>query len=289
MYQNTAQGGTDMFVTKLNPFANALLYSTYVGGAGDDQGNAIAIDPTGDAYIGGQAGDNTFPTFQATQPAFGGGASDGAVVVLDPNGRNQLFSTYLGGNAQDSVTGIARDATTNQVYVVGSTLSANFPTTAGAFQTTLAGMSNAFVAEFAGINPAGAPVTVSDMFESNDTSDVATNFGTLGSTPLAFTNLTINLKPSGFFDQDWYTFTAGLSGTLNVNLTNIRFVGNGGIDLRVFILNSNDTLTDIGDSTTLNATSQAVSVGAAQGQQYFVWVYGFNFSTAFYDLSMNIM
>ena len=73
-----------------------------------------------------------------------------------------------------------------------------------------------------------------------------------------------------------------------MNLNNIAFYGNGGIQLRVLVENSNDTLTDIGDSTTINATTQHVSVAASAGDTYFVWVYGYNFSTGYYSLDMNM-
>jgi hypothetical protein len=129
-----------------------------------------------------------------------------------------------------------------------------------------------------------------DIFEENDTADQATQLGTLGSSPDQLTNLTINLKPTGFFDQDWYEITAGLSGTLTASMTNIQFNGNGGLQLRVFGRNPNNTLTELSPNTgtVLNANTETVTTAVTAGQQYFAWVEGFNFCTGTYDLTLGI-
>src|SRR5437867_427113 len=147
----TAFGGgeADAFVTKLNPTGSALVYTTYLGGDGFDQGHGIAVDATGNAYVTGLTFSTNFPTtpgaFQTT-PNF---ASDAFVVKLNAAGTALVYSTYLGGDGFDQGQGIAVDAEGN-AYATGGTSSTNFPTTTGAFRTTFGGRSDAFVTKLNG-------------------------------------------------------------------------------------------------------------------------------------------
>src|SRR5437867_952450 len=130
-----------------------LFYSTYLGGSGDDVGNGIAVDDSGNAYVTGFTSSTNFPTTSGTfQPAFGGGCCDGFVTKLNPTGSGLVYSTYLGGSAYDEGGRIAVDAAGN-VYVAGRTASTNFPTTPGAFQAGLSGGFDAFVTK---LNPTGS-------------------------------------------------------------------------------------------------------------------------------------
>jgi hypothetical protein len=121
----------DAFVTKLNANGSALVYSTYLGGAGSDGGSGIAVDSSGNAYVTGVTGSPNFPTANAFQ-AKGGGSSDAFVTKLNATGSALVYSTYLGGSDVDQGTGIAVDSSGN-AYVTGITLSTNYPT-ANAFQ-----------------------------------------------------------------------------------------------------------------------------------------------------------
>jgi hypothetical protein len=139
-FQTTHAGGRDVFVAKLNPTGSSLLYSTYLGGSGSDEinvfGPGIALDGTGAAYVTGSTSSTDFPTtLGAFQPAFGGGAFDAFVTKLNPTGSGLVYSTYLGGTGLDGGSGIAVGFLGN-AYVTGGTNSADFPTTAGAFQAT---------------------------------------------------------------------------------------------------------------------------------------------------------
>ena len=117
---------------------------------------------------------------------------------------------------------------------------------------------------------------------------MATNFGSLGTGELVFENLTIPLDPTGFFDHDWYTITAGRNGTLTATMSAIAFNGTGGLNERVFVLHSSGTLIEIGSATTPGAAEETVTVGVIAGQSYYVWVYGLNFSTGTYNLTLSI-
>ena len=140
--QSHLAGGRNAFVLKLNPAGNTLVYSTYLGGNASDNGNGIAVDAAGDAYV---VGDTTSVNFPATgmQRANHGG-QDAFVAKLSADGSSLLYSTYLGGGNDDRGAGIAVDAS-GSAYITGSTYSADFPV-ANAFQSRNAGGQDAFIA-----------------------------------------------------------------------------------------------------------------------------------------------
>lgn len=148
-YQTTFGGGIDdAFVTKLNAAGSGLVYSTYLGGGGRDQGQGIAVNGAGDAFIIGLTDSTSFPTTPgAFQTTYGGGGLDAFLTKLNALGNNLIYSTYMGGSGSDSGLGVALDALGN-AYISGRTGSTNFPVTPGAYQTALAGSDDAFVAKF---------------------------------------------------------------------------------------------------------------------------------------------
>lgn len=151
--QATPGGGSDAYITKLNASLSTMLYSTYLGGAGDDLGQGIAVDGSGNAYVTGATHSNNFPaTAGAAQASFGGGPSDAFAAKLSSSGASLNYSTYLGGDDNDVGQAIAIDAL-GSAYIAGSTVSLNFPTTIGAFQRFMAGSSDAFITR---LNPSGS-------------------------------------------------------------------------------------------------------------------------------------
>lgn len=144
VYQTSNAGNTDAFIAKLDPTGSNLVYSTYLGGSGIDYGRAIAVDASGDAFITGSTQSVDFPTMNPLQIGLDGG-SDAFVSEVDPSGANLLYSTYLGGSGADEALAIVLDGSGNP-YIAGYTFSSNFPTQ-NAFQSTLSGPSDAFVAE----------------------------------------------------------------------------------------------------------------------------------------------
>jgi len=146
-FQSTKGGGwTDAFVLKLNPAGNALIYSTYVGGNSFDDGNWIAVDSSGNAFVAGYTGSTDFPLANAYQSTYGGGDADAFVFKLNPTGNALLFSTYIGGSDDDNPHSIAVDSNGN-FYVAGTTYSTNFPVH-NAYQGNLVGWRDAFIFKF---------------------------------------------------------------------------------------------------------------------------------------------
>ena len=138
-------GGDNAFVSKLNPSGSALVYSTALGGSGFDYATGIAVDSSGNAYVTGVTDSTNFPLMNALQPTYGGGNDDAFVSEINPSGSALVYSTYLGGSAQDAGFGIAVDSSGN-AYVTGGTVSTNFPTM-NPLQPANAGPTNAFVAK----------------------------------------------------------------------------------------------------------------------------------------------
>jgi len=118
-----AGGAYDIFVTKLSPLGTSLLYSTYLGGSGDDWGNAIAVDRKGSAYLTGFTHSTNFPLVKPLQAVYGGGSH---AFVTEISGTTLHFSTYLGGRGYGPGQAIAVDET-GAIIIAGMTSSTDFP------------------------------------------------------------------------------------------------------------------------------------------------------------------
>jgi len=141
-FDSTWNSSGDAFVVKVSPGGDALVYATFLGGSGHERGNGIAVDGNGAAYVTGETLSSNFPTTAgAFDGTYNGGSiygGDAFVVKVASNGSALAYSTFLGGHRDDSGSGIAVDGS-GAAYVTGSTLSDNFPTTPGAFDTTYGG------------------------------------------------------------------------------------------------------------------------------------------------------
>jgi hypothetical protein len=126
----------DAFVTKLNAAGTALVYSTYLGGTGQDRGFGIRVDAAGNAYVTGDTRSLDFPILNPLQPALDAGncesngqpipCSDAFVAKLSAAGNALVYSSYLGGGNSDVGIGITLDNAGN-AYVTGNTRSLDFP------------------------------------------------------------------------------------------------------------------------------------------------------------------
>jgi photosystem II stability/assembly factor-like uncharacterized protein len=122
----------DAFITKLNPVGTSLLYSTYLGGRGEDSGSGIAVDAFGNAYVIGTTWATDFPIANAVQATLAG-SSDAFLTKLSIDGSGLVYSTYIGGSGEDKGKAIALDVAGN-AYVTGATSSSDLRTTQDAFQ-----------------------------------------------------------------------------------------------------------------------------------------------------------
>ena len=143
-YDTTFGGNSDAFVTKLNATGSGLLYSTYIGGPSDDEASGIAIDGAGHAYVTGTNLPSGYPTTMGAYDTTSNGSSDVFVTKLNGGGSDLEYSTLIGGGLADIVSDIAVDAAGN-AYVTGRTTSSDYPTTAGAVDTTSNGDFDVFV------------------------------------------------------------------------------------------------------------------------------------------------
>ena len=142
-------GNGDAFVAKINAAGSALVYSTFLGGVGQDLGYGIAVDSSGAAYVAGVTASANFPTaspIQSFNAGLGGSGTDGFVTKVAAAGNAWVFSTWIGGGGADSANGIAVDSSGN-AYIVGQTASASGFPVVNPIQGNGAGGTDAFLAK----------------------------------------------------------------------------------------------------------------------------------------------
>ena len=225
--QPALRGSYDVFISKLNPAGNALIYSTYLGGSQGDEPYGMAIDPAGNVYVTGETQSEDYPTANAFQPSKGY-YFDAFVTKLSASGSSLVYSTYLGGslgmNGSDAGMGIAADAAGN-AYVTGETASTDFPVTAS-FQPTHGGSYDAFVTKF---NPTGSTLAYS-TFLGGDSFDQGMAIAVDGAGSAYVTGRTDSedfplaspIQPTpgaGQFDSDAFVTKLNASGTALVYST----------------------------------------------------------------------
>jgi hypothetical protein len=139
---------SDATLFKLNPSGTALVYATYLGGTGEDSGEAIAVDAAGEAIVVGYTCSLDFPVtagaFQTT-PNPNLADCNGTNMFLtkfSASGSSLIGSTYLGGSETDIAYAVALDPSGN-VYITGPSFSPDFPVTAGVVEPTFGGSVSA--------------------------------------------------------------------------------------------------------------------------------------------------
>jgi hypothetical protein len=276
--QATNHGGSDAFVAKINASGTAFVFSTYLGGGGNDLGTSVAADSNGNAYVGGYTKSKDFPTAHPIQPTNHGGF-DAFVAKISGDGSALLYSTYLGGTANESIfdagyrdLGIAVDSAGN-AYVAGTTKSVDFPTTPLAFQQSLKGGADVFVAKIAPGVPVGhvspgaldfgaqlvkttsAPKGIS-LSNTGDAEMTVTSFEITGDFAIQTNYCTKGVKP-GTHCNVYVTFTPSQPGVRSGTLT---FVDNATNSPQTVSLNGIGTSTT---ATTLTSAPNPSTLGQA--------------------------
>src|SRR5215831_3907167 len=166
-FQGWRRGNSDGFVSVINPQGSAFVYSTYIGGGGEDAATGIAADAGGNAYVTGFTTSTDFTVANPIRPASSGGA-DAFVLKLNAAGSSLVYGTYLGGSSDDRAWSIAIDSS-NNAYVAGTTKSTNFPTVSP-YQSVLRGGTDAFVTK---VNSTGSAFLYSTYLggSANETVD----------------------------------------------------------------------------------------------------------------------
>jgi len=163
-FDQTFSGDRDVFVSKLNAAGTALVYSTFIGGSDFDEATNIVADDAGQAYITGTTESDDYPVTPGAYQTALAGSEDAFAARFNTTGTALEFSTYLGGSDSQTGESVAIDAQEN-VYVTGTTSSADFPVSPGAFQTVLNGPEDAFVTK---LNPTGTALVYSTYLGGAD-------------------------------------------------------------------------------------------------------------------------
>ncbi len=168
-FDTSFNGGTtppiDCFVTHLNSTGSQLIYSTYLGGSGEDAGESITKDGNGTVIVAGGTSSTNFPTTSGAYDSINNGGDDCFITRLNSEGTGLIYSTYLGGTSNEGVDGLVCDSG-GSVIITGATSSNDFPVTASAIQTTNRGGVDAFVAKF---NNAASQLLYSTYLGSSQT------------------------------------------------------------------------------------------------------------------------
>lgn len=144
-FQATNHGDFDIFISRFNANGSELLYSSYLGGSGEDWHGNFVLDDSGYIYITGSTYSSDFPIKAALISQYSGGR-DGFLSILTPDGKGLVYSSYWGGSGWERCLNIARDSAGN-IYLAGETESYDFPVL-NAFQPSFGGIADFFVSKF---------------------------------------------------------------------------------------------------------------------------------------------
>ncbi len=239
VYDGTHNGSDDVFVARFDAATGALQWATFLGGSGRDYGNAITVECGGYATVTGTTSSQDFPTtVDAYDTSHNGGPTygyDAFVTVLDYWGNGLIYSTYLGGSGEDWGEGIDRPCI-GYIYVTGYTNSSNFPTTAGAYDTSHNGGGTDGYDAFATC-VSGSSLSYSTYLGGSNGGDWGMDIA-MGGTDVAYV--------VGYTASSDFPTTPGAYDTTHN--------GGGVYNLDVFVTKLNSSGTSLGYSTFLGGT-----------------------------------
>jgi hypothetical protein len=136
---------SDTFISRLDSSGSSLIYSTYIAGSSQDMAMAVKADSSGSAYVCGRTASQDFPvTSGSFGQAYNGGLLDAFVLKVNPSGSQLMYSTFVGGSANEECLGIDIDQD-GSIYAVGNTGSHEFPVSQDAIVNQLLNSQKAFI------------------------------------------------------------------------------------------------------------------------------------------------
>ena len=221
VFDNTFNGNMgrpygDAYAFKLDATGSTLIYSSYLGGSGNDMVKGIIVNTAGEAFVVGITGSPNFPvTTGAIQTNNGGGAFDVFVARINSTGTALIYSTYLGGSGWDSGIDIAVN-NLNEAFITGNAQS-GFPTVAGSYDTSPNGGADAFISK---LNSTGTSLIYS-TYVGGGAGDYGYGIAINGSGEAFITGST-----NGTFPTTAGAFDASFNGNSDVFITRMNAAGN---------------------------------------------------------------
>ncbi|MDW8345614.1 MAG: SBBP repeat-containing protein [Bacteroidia bacterium] len=257
-YKTTHSGAEDVFVTKINSTGNSLIYSTYLGGSGEDFGNGITINSSGEAFVTGWTASTNYDITPGAFQTANGGGRDCFVTKLNAAGTALIYSTYIGGSSEDLSRSIVIDGF-EQAYITGGTQSTNYDVIAGGFQTTNGGGEDVFVTK---LNASGN--------------------GLIYSTYIGGSN-----NDSGFsiyLDQNGVAYITGQTQSTNYDVTTGCYQNSNGGGIDVFLTKLNAMGSALLYSTYVGGSSDDQGRGVFADDLGYAYITGWTNSTN-YDIT----
>lgn len=253
-FDTTPNGNEDAFAVKLDG-GGGLVYSTYLGGAGVDYAYSIDVDTAGSAYVAGHTRSGDFPVTPGAFDTSLSGATDGFATKLSADGGSLLYSTYIGGSSIEDNCFVAVDSA-GSAYLTGITASADFPVTAGAFDTTFAG-NDAFVTK---LSPAGDALVYSSFLGgSSGEFGLSITVDSAGSAYVTgYTWSTDYPVTPGSFDTSYN------GGTADVFVTKMNGTGSG-LVYSTYLGGANR---EVGLSVAVDSAGRAYMTGSTQSSDF---------------------
>jgi uncharacterized repeat protein (TIGR01451 family) len=257
-FDMSLDGGSDVFVVKLNPAGSGLAYATFLGGSSRsaEWGYGIVVDGAGSAYVTGYTFSSDFPTTPGAFDASFNGYCDAFVVKLNGAGSGLAYATFLGGSGSDDGNAIVVDRA-GSAYVTGSTYSGDFPTTPGAFDTSFnGGAYDTFVAK---LNPAGSGLAYATFLGGSSSgygSDIAVDW--------AGNAYVTGLTTSTDFPTTLGAFDTSFNGRVDAFVVKLNGTGSG-LAYATFLGGSHD---DEGYGIAVDGTGSAYVTGATTSTDF---------------------
>ena len=249
-FDRTHNGGKDGWVARLNAAGDSLMFSTYVGGNGDDEPWALTVNADGSPIFSGYVQSTNFPVTSDAFDLTHNGLQDANLTALDPSGSSLIYSTYFGGSDLDGGWELVMHPNGHPI-LTGPTGSPDFPTTSGAYDETHNGGRDVFLAEFELREPSGLPDIIDGESGSPWTPDGTDSPGTPSASGMG-NRIALRAQPNPFFE----------SVDVRIWLSNARSVDVGSVDVGTVDVGTVDVGTvDVGTPDVGTPDVGAVDVG----------------------------